>query len=235
MLLVCKADCEKTGLAFIGCETPCFWFAPCCFALIVNNLYFLNISFGFLVARRIGFPYPRELFLRAERGGLEGEFLPGRERVMRPLLKRTFSLEGTEIYQPMFPYQVTVEELRKFYGTPYVHERSLEWEKGLGGVFIQKDGRLLVYSREASLEWVPQKVYERNIIHKEVGVEILQWQLYVQGLWPSPSNVPEHLRQRAKTVGEVSKRFNKKMLERTKKGGIGGFENGHGPRDGEGQ
>ncbi len=221
MLLICKADCERTGLAFVGCETPCFSVAPCCFALIINNLYLLNMSFNFLFARRLGFPYPEELFVREEHTGLEGELLPGRERVMTPLLKRTFVLFGTEIYQPMFPYQVGVENLRGFYDTPYVREQSLEWGKGMGGVFIQDQDGLRRYPAEPSLGWLPRRTYERHAINEQITIETLEWQLYIQGLWPPLANVPESMRRRERTIAGVSKSFNRLMLEKIKKEGIG--------------
>ncbi len=143
---------------------------------------------------------------------------------MRPLLKRTFSLEGAEIYQSMFPYQVTTEELRGFYDTLYVRERSLEWDRSVGSVFIQKEGGLAVCPLEPSLDWMPRKRYERNIIHKQVAVETLQWQLYVQDLWPPLSNIPEPMRKTAKGIAEASRRFNRVMLEKVKNEGIGGLE-----------
>ena len=92
-------------LNMIGTESPVFSMTPSCFGLIINHIYFLNISFPFLFARRIGFPYPSKTWYRPDTRMHESELEMGRERMMRPLFKKPFTVLGTYLFQPMFRYQ----------------------------------------------------------------------------------------------------------------------------------
>jgi hypothetical protein len=49
------------GLRMVGAGDPVFFYQPTCFMLLVNNLLFVNLSSDFLLAARMGFPFPRKL------------------------------------------------------------------------------------------------------------------------------------------------------------------------------
>lgn len=54
------------GLSFVGCDTPAFAQAPSCFSMRINGLWFLNMSYPYLLARRMGFPFPKETYTRGD-------------------------------------------------------------------------------------------------------------------------------------------------------------------------
>jgi hypothetical protein len=57
LLCIYKASSDRKCLTFVGCDTPLFYYAPCCFTLRINSFYFFNMSYPFLFARRMGLPY----------------------------------------------------------------------------------------------------------------------------------------------------------------------------------
>jgi hypothetical protein len=136
MLLVAERRERDLHLNFFGCETLSFHYRPSCFLLLVNHLWFLNISENLLFARRAGFPYVETRYWGSDYN-LGGKLVEGRERMMAPLLGKHFGVKGTEIYQPIFRQQIEHEGNRKYYETDYVRKQSMNWGKGLGKMFIQ--------------------------------------------------------------------------------------------------
>jgi len=60
-LLVHRINPDHEGLIMHGVGDPVFLNWPSCFGLTVNGLIFVNISSDYLLAARIGFPFPRKL------------------------------------------------------------------------------------------------------------------------------------------------------------------------------
>jgi len=212
MLVIFKVNTDTKGLTFTGCDFPSFTYTPSCFSLRINNLWFLNMSYNDLFSRRIGFPYPKESYAMPGQQEL-GIFTSGRNRVMVPLLKKRFTVNGTEIYQPMFRYRISDLEARDSYDTQYVHENSMVWEEGVGKVFIQDNRKVLEYPNYPSKEYVPQVSYELQALSLKIAVQVLEWQQYIDSLAPSLKKLPsperkEHLKQRM-----MVKDLNEKLYE----------------------
>jgi hypothetical protein len=60
-VLVYRINPDHKGLMMHGGGDPVFLNWPFCFALTVNDLIFVNVSTDYLLAARIGFPFPRKL------------------------------------------------------------------------------------------------------------------------------------------------------------------------------
>lgn len=101
LLFIYKAKTAPMGVNFIGTNTPVFQHLPSCFLLRINNFFFFNASFQFLISRRIGFPFPEKLFA-TDAGMYAFDIKESRQRIMTPVIQWPFYNNCVEIYQPMF-------------------------------------------------------------------------------------------------------------------------------------
>lgn len=88
MLIVEKSDSDRSKLNLGGVSSLSFSFTPSAFVLIVNNYYFTNISYMYLLHRRLGFPFPKEMYLQRDDERVEAYFSSGRNRIMRPRMRK---------------------------------------------------------------------------------------------------------------------------------------------------
>lgn len=69
-------DDGRQGINWLGTETPLFEYTPSCFALVVNNFLFFNVSFDFLFSKRFGFPFASRVEIHASCDKIELEKAP---------------------------------------------------------------------------------------------------------------------------------------------------------------
>lgn len=207
---------KSKGLSFIGCDTPLFAITPSCFCLRVNHLWFLNMSYMNLLSRRLGFPYPSETFL-LEDDGVSAYFRSGRNRIMRPVLKKPFSLYGTVLYQPMFMGNVRGKlnggMERELYDTEYVRNNCMSWDNGIGKVFIDDHIMVKTYSARPSLDWIPSKMYRLEDMLLEIQRMTFDWQLYVDSLHPSLKLVSREKKGAVVEKRHVGAWYNQEVLK----------------------
>ena len=200
-----------------GTESPFFLFMPSCFGLFVNNIYFLNISFPFVFARRIGFPYPSQTWLRPDTRFHEVDLQPGRERVMHPLLRKPFVMRGTYLFQPMFRYQIS-GDCRAYYDTRYVKDRSIDWENGIGAVFIEAANHIICYPSRASKDWVPRTRYSgRDVIRDALATQVLSSQIMLHESPPSTELLDSNYKQFVKKFLREGISFNRALIRAIEK------------------
>lgn len=136
LLVVERYTPPTRRLNFNGADTPAFGLTPSAFTLTVNDFHFTNVSYSFLFSRRLGFPYPSEINLIKDRDVLMCTMKSARRRIMRPVLQRPIKERGVILYQPMFP-QDLADEPSSYYDDPYVRANSLNFEAGIGALFIE--------------------------------------------------------------------------------------------------
>jgi hypothetical protein len=216
VLAIFKAAGDIKGLTFVGCDTPAFAQAPSCFCLSINSLLFFNMSYPNLLARRMGFPFPIENYIM-EDGRLYCRLHEGRNRIMRPVLRKAISIEGTELYQPIFSVSIAVgdkEKLKRLYGTKYVRDNCISWEEGIGRIYIRRDSKVNACNRSPSMEWLPEKAHEADEVFFEIQSLTLEWQLYImENLGPSVKLLPEKKKREWIELINFSKRYNREMVE----------------------
>jgi hypothetical protein len=163
-------------LNFGGCETPAFGLTPSAFTLTVNDLHFTNVSYSFLVSRRLGFPFPSESHLVKDREGLMHSMQRARRRVMRPVLQRSVMERGVTLYQPMFP-QDLADKPSEYYDDPYVRAHSLDYDAGIGSVFLET-GRVPIRPLGSSEQIIldPVPMYDLEELLLRSAVSIGDWQ-----------------------------------------------------------
>ncbi len=161
-MVIYRADDQRTGLHFQGINVPMFHHFPSCFTLVINEFYLFNVSADFLLARRLGFPYPKQLALRD--GEMFVHIQPSRERIMLPPMRLPFSKAGTEIYQPMFANEV-LKAQPEVYDTNYVQNMSMDWSNGIGWPLQMRDKRLVKISTDPTRDWLPEQKHQRTDLH----------------------------------------------------------------------
>lgn len=204
---------------FMGVNIPIFQYTPCCFTLVINEIYLFNLSTNYLISRRIGFPFPESSFLLD--GDKEGknliELRPGLGRVLRPLIKRPLIKPCTELYQPIFHSFNNGVSPKEFYDNDYIRNKCIDWDKGIGKIFIQEDNKLLQYPSDATSRWQTISYFSRNYLDKNIGIQTLEFQNYLMNLGPSLEKLSKEKRKQVKHDFNFAKNFNKIAIERWRK------------------
>ncbi len=176
LLIVERYAPPAQRLNFGGTDSPAFGLTPSAFTLTVNDFHFTNVSYSFLVSRRLGFPYPSESHLVKDREGLMHTMQPARRRIMRPVLQRPIKERGVLLYQPMFP-QDLAEERCNYYDDPYVRANCLNYDAGIGALFMETSAnavRRLDNSEKVVLDPNANYGLEEHLLRSVVS--ICDWQ-----------------------------------------------------------
>ncbi|MCX5653095.1 MAG: hypothetical protein NTY65_00370 [Planctomycetota bacterium] len=184
MVGIYRADYDRRGLTIVGCNTPGFTFCPSCFSLLINDVIFFNVSMQFLFARRLGFPYPRKGFNCREGIGTSYEMEPGMERKLLPLIKQPFLLEGTELYQALYPMQLEMENMRGMYETEYVRSHSQNASRGIGKIFRQAGRDLTAVGENGGVQWVPAVTRGKDRLCTGIVLQTLEMQEHLMNIGP---------------------------------------------------
>ena len=181
MIAIFKADGNRRGLNISGCDTVAFSQTPSCFCLRINSLFFLNMSYPNLLARRMGFPFPvKTYYMEDERLGCS--FVRGRNRIMRPVLKRPIGIKGTELYQTIFYGNIVSEgggKGKSLYDTKYVRDNCMVWEEGIGKIYVKKDSEVGACNTCPSMEWLPERTHDFEELMFDVQLLTFEWQSYM--------------------------------------------------------
>ena len=145
MLIIERFKDLGEGLAFVGTNSPLFVEAPSVFALVVNDYVFINASEFGLVSNKLGFPQFNKLKLTNNRNAQILEITKGRNKTTHPVVS-DFQASSTRtiIYQPMFGGVPEFENSKEF-NVPYVHDHSLSYKYGIGGIFVQRGDNQIKY------------------------------------------------------------------------------------------
>jgi hypothetical protein len=140
MLLIYRSDFEEERLSIGGCDSLSFHYTPSCFLLVVNNCYFLNTSFDFLVSKGFGLPYPRRIFyvldpVSGDYLGATDKLVRGLESVSEPVVGLDYDPRCAQVFQPMFGKPTIRSHFSSLYDTDYVRSICIDHAKGIGQVF----------------------------------------------------------------------------------------------------
>lgn len=194
-----------------GTDSPSFAFTPSAFGLSINGWHFTNISYSYLLARRIGFPYPHRLEMTSG-GQFSMDLSPGRERVMRPIVQAPLPLNCVAIFQPMFPVGL-VSERSDLYDTDYVRENCLDYTQGIGSVFIEQDGKP-VYRADPGVQISisPPPMFDRYQQLLKMIVSACCWQNWLDSDRYSLDNLSDEDRDFINNRRRLARNINNKLL-----------------------
>ena len=57
-IIIDRVGSVRSGLHFIGVNTPAFAHVPSCFTFLITNLVITNLSYSFIVSEAAGLPFP---------------------------------------------------------------------------------------------------------------------------------------------------------------------------------
>jgi hypothetical protein len=208
-----KTDNNTKGLTFGGHNTPSFWYTPSCFFIRINSYWFLNISYNDILSRRLGFPYMSDVKMGQE-GRLEYKLNCGRFYILVPLLKKWFTLKGTEIYQPIFIGHVQDKEMKEYYNSEYIQEKCLDFDNGIGKVFIRAIGDSIIeYPITPSKSWIPDEIYPFQSFLYSISQLTLEWQNNISNQHVKLTTNDKNEQRKFNTNIKNAILFNKKIIE----------------------
>lgn len=129
----------------------------------------------FLFSRRIGFPYPSEVHLLPDNFNMEVDFSKGKERIIKPLIKKPTIEPYIELYQPMIPLDFKKEN-DVFYNTKYIKDHCYNHEKGIGNIFKVENGNITECKKGEKISIEPTFSYDDDDILMESAIQIYKWQ-----------------------------------------------------------
>jgi hypothetical protein len=146
------------GVVWVGTDSPVFQVMPSAFAIAINGFGFVSVSQDFLLAERLGLPYPVSRRLMDDQRQLV-DMTAGTEFVRFPVFDFKFPFGGRQICQPMLPWRIMTPDLgdesHRFYDTDYVRSLSADHEAGHGRLLTQTRKGLARYPDAPSLDWLP--------------------------------------------------------------------------------
>lgn len=133
LVLVYRITKEHTGLIMHGAGDLTFLMQPSWLALTVNNLIFINISSEYLLAARMGFPFPSKIQENQHDGLAVASDFDAFFRVKVPLLRFAFPTAPIAVYQTimMTPSKISADgeddeqNYARLCGNPFVRERLI--------------------------------------------------------------------------------------------------------------
>jgi len=211
MVIVGRTDAKHNRLNFNGIDCLSFALTPSVFAMTINSYCFINISYQFLFARRIGFPYPSESQLTPD-GRLYSVINPGIGRIVRPLIRKPIRPHRTILYQPMFKGGL-VEPAVEYYDMPYVRRASLDFERGVGDIFIDTDGALSQKKAGDFFTVCPKVAHSEYRYQLDSAIEVYEWQNWIASKLLDATQLEKTHRRRLKEQSNFAKRMNDALIE----------------------
>lgn len=184
MLVIYKTDQTSKGINFIGVDTFAFRLIPSCFALRVNEFFFLNISTGFLVAKGLGFPYPRETrILSADPTVTAVNLGHGSHIVKNKILSKPLPAGGLGLYQPKVYRSVpgvdgTEVDVSVEYSVPHIKDYAVDFEQGIGPIFTSTQDLPMVWDGSPKTLACP-KTHSFDSLGVELATFVYQFQTHL--------------------------------------------------------
>lgn len=183
MVLIYKTYDNQKGLNSTAVNTPFFAYSPTCFGLLINKFYFINLSTDFLIARRLGLPFPTKKALdQQERIFLNMQ--KGLERIIMPLIRISYDKSCTEIYQPIIPEEI--KHWLNFNAYKTAHAKKFFKSSRIGKVLIKVSGKHIIeFPTKKSSIWIPKIEHSRHEAEYIATKTVLILQNYLLSDWPS--------------------------------------------------
>lgn len=179
LLFIYRLSTQRSGINFIGTESPSFLHIPSSFALLINNYCFFNISHFNLCDRRLGFPYAKEAYCINPDLNIDANFVEGFERRFYPVVRKYYLPNSSRFFQPIFSHSITYKDFNGLYDTDYVRNNSIDWKKGIAKVFQELNGKIVTFPREKTNAWFPAYTYSMADFLPKINQQVYDFQIYV--------------------------------------------------------
>lgn len=216
-LIIERFVSSQKRLCIGGAESFSFLLTPSAFNLTINDMCFTSISSVFLVARRLGFPYPTHSFLKPDRDDIGFNVVQGRERVINPIIRRNIKEFGHIFYQPIFSSDLADGQIEE-YDSPYVVNHSIDFQNGKGNIFEQREGTHFEYGNGNKIKIKPSRIYNEEEFAVRSLINIYEWQNWITDFHkPDTGSLTSDQRRFIKRRFNLGKKYNKGLIEHYRK------------------
>lgn len=170
ILAIYRTNSEAKELHFLGTSLHMFQYFPCCFTLGVNGVFILNLSSDFLVSRRLGYPYA-DGWKWAKDEQQSRFYLRAGTRESTSRLFRHLIPPNLLIAQPIFSDYLN-DKTAVFYDNSFIRERSLDFDAGLGSLYIE---RPLTDPKYERWDFYEKMAYQTLSLQNQVAEEQFEW------------------------------------------------------------
>jgi hypothetical protein len=215
MLIIERTDTDAKRLNINGADVLAFSRMPSAFTVVINNFFLTKFYTAFLVSRRLGFPFPKEGYLKPDSEGIEFTLQRGIGRVTQPVLRKNISEEGIVLYQPIYKNDL-VTGSREFYDDEYVRNNSIDFDRGVGCIFVEENGILIKLDSDESKRLAPMKIHaERNKMILS-AISISEWQNWLILQLPKLDLLPKEQKRYVRKRFNACKRVNNILIKHHK-------------------
>lgn len=180
VLFIYRAENDNDGINFVGTDTFLFQLAPSAFMLRINNYYFVNISFPFLLAKRFGLPFGiSKGFEKSDLDKTWFEIYSGSGKVQYPLMKCDHFIGGTKIYQPILYEDFPPEVFKNIYDNEYVRAQCIDWGERLVRPHVFQNNKQAEQNDEGKIYFEAVKENSKSLYYKLI-CDIYEFQCELQ-------------------------------------------------------
>jgi hypothetical protein len=172
MVGIVRLEDSTPRLTFSGTDSKFYQFAPTCIGLGISDFYFINASGISLCSQRLGFPYLRPESIREKDHKMLISREAGSGRVMHPVERIPHPRGMTLIYQPVFKMFLEPDDAAEYLANDWVRKHTADFVRGFGKLFFQRNGSVHIYPNEASLDWLPTRVWKTWELVKHLPAHI---------------------------------------------------------------
>jgi len=209
---------QATRLNLGGVDSLLFQITPSAFTLTVNNYCLTNISYMFIVSRRLGFPYPKKMYYLEDGIEAVADMSYGMERVLSPVIRKAIEEKGKIFFQPIFKGGlVSGEHIIKLYDTEYVKAHSIDHDNGIGDIFQENNGKILHYKKGDLISLEPHPVFSENELGIRSAINIRNWQKWLLTLNPNNEGLNVDHQKYIKDRNSLGLQLNIQMTEHLKR------------------
>ena len=166
----------------------------------------------YLLHRRLGFPFPKEMYLQPDDERVEAYFSSGRNRIMRPLLRKEIIRDGAVFYQPMFRNGLIDGHISQ-YDNDYVRSHSLNFNDGVGNIFQEESGAIFERKSGHLFSIKPRTTQEDEKLFIKSAINTYKWQNWLVQFLPKTDRLTSNQRKRVQRRFGAGIKFNKMLIK----------------------
>jgi len=211
-LLIARAETSSKKFHFWGTIQPIFHFMPSCFALVINGLYFINISLSLWFGHRLGLATLGDRWEDEITGHIHGDIIPGKNRIRLPLVKIDIPTCFFPIFQPCFENTFAND-------TEFVNSISDEWSRKMmlqnaaKGKIVNIAGRPIFADVIGSSSLNSISESRKEFLNYITLKTVLLTQVELMKCTPSRDHWSKDRREFVNTIFKKTASVNKKVLQ----------------------
>jgi hypothetical protein len=163
----------------------------------------------------LGFPYAKDAYYINLDLQIEVHLVKGLERRFYPIIQKHSLPNASKFFQPIFYQNKKID--RFLFDNEYVHNNSIDWEKGIGKIFHEFNGTTTIYPREKTNTWLPPDVYELADFLPKINQQVYDFQIDVCARSASLDRLPIDERRYVRKQIGLYRSANNSMINAIKK------------------